>query len=52
VKRHLHGAAGGFDLVDGTDANAHDLDFVPGIERVRRGEVSDHGVGGQLLIEP
>ena len=52
VKRHLHLVAGRLDLVDRTHANAHDLDFVPGIERVRRWEVGDHGVGGQLLVEP
>ncbi|CKT57306.1 Uncharacterised protein [Mycobacterium tuberculosis] len=52
VESHLHFVAGWFDLVDRTDREAHNLDLVSDIQRIGLGEVGDHRVVRQFLIEP
>jgi hypothetical protein len=51
VEGHFHFVAAGFDVVDRADADAHDDDLVPGIERIGLWEIGDHGVVGQFFVQ-
>ena len=51
VERDPHLVAVGLDLVDRPHPDTHDLDLVAGVQRQRLGEIGDHGVGGEPLVD-